>query len=66
MRVVSDTHVTAAEAANRLGVSIRTIHRLVARGDLAPARKLPGATGAYLFDADDVTAAAIKLGKAAA
>lgn len=53
------------EAAERLGVSVRTIHRLVARGHLAPAAKLPGSTGAYLFTSADVAAIATTLGRAA-
>lgn len=53
------------EAAERLGVSVRTIHRLVARGHLTPATKLPGSTGAYLFAAADVAALATHLGRAA-
>lgn len=54
-----------AEAAERLQVSVRTIHRLVARGELTPVAKLPGSTGAYLFARADITALADKLGRAA-
>ena len=50
------THV----AATRLGVSVRTIHRLVADGHLTPACKLDGPRGAYLFHAADVTAFATR------
>lgn len=52
------------EAAERLGLSVRTIHRLVARGHLSPATKLPGSTGAYLFAAADVDTLAAALGRA--
>lgn len=45
------TMLTAAQVAERLGISTRTVSRMVARGDLTPAHKLPGDTGAYLFDA---------------
>lgn len=53
------------EAAERLGVSVRTVHRLVARGNLTPAGKLPGDTGAYLFDAADIAMLARTMGRAA-
>ena len=46
------------EAATRLAVSVRTVHRLVAHGRLTPAAKVPGATGAYLFHPDHVAAVA--------
>lgn len=42
--------ITTAEAAQILGKSVATVNRLVALGRLTPARKLPGKTGAYLFD----------------
>ena len=48
--------VTAAEAALMKGKSPRTILRLVDRGALVPAMKLPGGTGAYLFDRSHVEA----------
>lgn len=53
------------EAAALLGVSVRTIHRIVTRGHLTPITKLPGSTGAYLFDADAVRAFKAGLGRAA-
>jgi excisionase family DNA binding protein len=43
-----------AEAARKLGVSVRTVHRLVAAGKLKTALKLPGDTGAYLFHPRDL------------
>ena len=49
--------LTTHQAADRLGVSVRTIHRMVERGDLAFAAKVPGQTGAYLFDPSAITAA---------
>lgn len=42
------------QAADELGVSIRTIHRLVDSGDLTPAVKVPGKTGAFLFEGSEV------------
>ena len=43
--------VTSAEAADILGVRNRsTVNRYVAEGKLVPVRKLPGLTGAFLFD----------------
>ena len=48
--------LTTAEAATRLGVSPRQVARLVARGELVSAQKLPGTYGAYLFRAEDLTA----------
>lgn len=41
--------ISTAEAAALLGVSIRTIHRLVASGALKPLLKYPGKTGGFLF-----------------
>lgn len=40
---------TTTEAAERLCKTPRYIAQLVARAKLAPALKLPGKTGAYLF-----------------
>ena len=47
--------IPASEVARIYGCHVRTVHRLVAKGDLTPAIKAPGAKGAYLFrraDAD--------------
>ena len=46
--------ISSAEVAQRLGRDVRTIHRMVLRGDLAPLGKIPGLRGAYLFDAAEV------------
>lgn len=48
--------VTSPEAAAQLGVSVRTIHRLVTSKQLTPAMKLPGPNGAFLFDPAHVQA----------
>lgn len=46
--------VVTAEVAQRLGVDVRTVHRLVSAGRLTPAAKTPGIRGAYLFTPDEV------------
>ena len=50
--------ISTAEAAAILDCHVRTIHRLVEAGRLAPAAKVPGRTGAYLFNRADVVAIA--------
>lgn len=50
----TDVLLTSPQAAHRIGVSHRTVHRLAATGKLAPAQKLPGPNGAFLFSARDV------------
>ena len=57
--------IGTSAAAELLGVSVRTVHRMVAQGMLTPAGKLPGNTGAYLFDEGDVLALRAHLGRAA-
>jgi excisionase family DNA binding protein len=42
--------ITSPQVAQHLGVSLRTVHRLVADGKLTPAQQLPGPNGAFLFD----------------
>jgi excisionase family DNA binding protein len=61
----ADNLIATLEAAQLLGVSVRTVHRMVAQGHLTPAAKVPGRTGAYLFAADDVHAFAATIGRAA-
>jgi len=53
------------EASKVLGVSRTTFQRLVASGDLEPETRIPGLTGAMLFDRSDVNylAAQRKKGK---
>ena len=46
--------LTTAQVAERLGRDPRHVLRLVDRGALEPTAKLPGKTGAYLFDLADV------------
>lgn len=42
--------LTSAEAADRLGISRMTVNRRVRSGDIPAAGRLPGRTGAWLFD----------------
>lgn len=42
------------EATEELGVSKDTLIRMVARGEITPAHKLPGPNGAYLFRRADI------------
>jgi excisionase family DNA binding protein len=42
--------LTTAEVATLTGVSVKTVVRWVAAGELAPMTKLPGIRGAFLFD----------------
>ena len=53
-----DHLVTTSEAAKMLHRSIRTVNRMARDGSLAPALKLPGATGAYMFAREDIEALA--------
>lgn len=48
------TYLTTRDIAERYGVSRREIGRLRESGELPYAEKIPGRTGAYLFDADTV------------
>lgn len=55
--MVKSSAETTAEIATRKRVSVRQVHRLTRAGILQPVTKLPGATGAYLFDPKQVDAA---------
>ena len=46
--------LTTKEVADRLGVSVAKVHRLIAAGVIAPHFKLDGKTGRYYFAASDV------------
>lgn len=50
--------VSTAQAAAILNRHVRSVHRLIATGALVPAVKIPGKTGAYLFNRADVEALA--------
>lgn len=43
-------HMTAVEVAARLGKSLATVKRYARAGKLPVSLKVPGTTGAYLFD----------------
>lgn len=48
--------ITTREAACILDESVRQTIRRVERGELAPAKKLPGLRGSYLFTRADIDA----------
>lgn len=48
--------LTSREVAQELGRDIRTVHRMVQRGDLRPVMQVPGYRGALLFNPADVEA----------
>lgn len=50
--------MSSAEVAATLGCNVRTVTRMVPDGVLAPVQKMPGKTGAYLFDREAVEALA--------
>ena len=55
MHKTHDELLTAAEACAELGgIDRSTLTRWVQTGRITPARKLPGRTGAYLFDPTEV------------
>jgi len=45
-----DDLIGAADAAEILKTSTRTVHRLTLEGQLNPVMKMPGETGAYLYE----------------
>ena len=53
----------SVEVASKLGLTRAGLTRLVQRGGLTPVVKLPGRTGAYLFDPDEVAALAAERAK---
>jgi excisionase family DNA binding protein len=52
--MTSSEHVTTAQAAERFGVTVRTIARWVEAGVLTPAIKFPGERGPFLFTEAEV------------
>jgi excisionase family DNA binding protein len=42
--------LTTKQVAELLGVDVDTVHRRASKGELPFVHKLPGRTGAYLFD----------------
>ena len=53
-----ETLLTSAEACKALNIDRSTLNRWIAAGKVTPALKLPGRTGAYLFDPAHVEAKA--------
>lgn len=43
-----------SQVAARLGLHVRSVHRMVERGEIAPATKVPGLRGPLLFTEDEV------------
>jgi DNA-binding transcriptional MerR regulator len=54
--MATTTYLTSREAAERLGVSISTLHLLSQLGEITPAMKAPGLRGAKWFSPDDIDA----------
>lgn len=52
--MVKITHMSTREVARVLACTPQHIARLVRTGELSPAFKMSGRTGAYLFDAAEV------------
>ena len=52
MTTAERTWIPTVEAAKRLGVSVRTLHRRVADESIVPAVRMPGKTGPMMFDPD--------------
>jgi excisionase family DNA binding protein len=50
--------LTTKQVAERLGVDVRTVHRMADTGRLPYVTKLEGATGAYVYDPDAIDAIA--------
>lgn len=46
--------LTTAQVADILGKSVPTVNRWAVEGVLTPVQKLPGRTGAYLFDRAEI------------
>jgi len=53
---MATTHLTSREAAERLGVSISTLHLLSQLGEITPVLQAPGLRGAKWFSPEDVDA----------
>ncbi len=48
------TLATSSEVAELFGRDVRTVHRWTAEGRLTAVAKLPGKTGAWLYDRADI------------
>lgn len=54
--------LSTAEAAERIGVSVRTLNRMAEDGRIVPAAKAPGLRGGYLYDPAEVERVAADTG----
>lgn len=61
-----DATLTTREAAERLGVTVRSFHWLATKHRLDPARSLPGIRGAKFWKRSDIDRLGAKLRKEAA
>lgn len=48
------THITSRQIVETRGVSHSTLMRMIHAGEIKTLEKLPGDTGAYLFDSEEV------------
>lgn len=48
------SQVTMAQLAEMTGKDRKQLRRMIADGRLTPATKLPGKTGPYLFESDEI------------
>jgi excisionase family DNA binding protein len=55
MPKVEQVLLPTSQVAERLGVHVRTVHRMVDRGEIKAAAKVPGLRGPLLFTEDEVS-----------
>lgn len=53
-RVPNGGFYTTRQAADTIGVSIATLHRMIREGEATPSHRLPGGAGAYLWTVTEV------------
>ena len=58
MSEAAQNYLTSSQVAERLGKDVATVKRMAADGRLPVAAKVPGRTGAYLFDPEQIDALA--------
>lgn len=46
--------LTTKEVADRLGVSVAKVHRLIGKGIITPVARVDGQTGGYYFKPDEL------------
>lgn len=49
--------LSTKDVAERLGISVAKVHRLIGKGVLTPVTKADGLTGSYYFNEDELPAA---------